>query len=59
MVSVNISAQILEVKFGRKGVEIRNGKIREMQYIGMFMKRHLFEVLLKKLIPRIFQGNVK
>lgn len=39
MVSVNISAQILKVKFGRKEVEIRNGKIRKMQNIGMFMKR--------------------
>lgn len=48
MVSVNIFAQILEVKFGRKEVEIRNRKIREMQYIGMFMKIHLFEALLKK-----------
>lgn len=48
MVSVNIHAQILEDKFGRKEVEIRNGKIREMQYIGMFMKRRSFQVLLKK-----------
>lgn len=40
MVSVNIYAQILEVEFGRKEVEIRNGKTREMQCIGMLMKRH-------------------
>lgn len=48
MVSVSICAQILEKQFGRKQVEIRRGNIREMQYIGMFMKRHSFEVLLKK-----------
>lgn len=31
--------------FGRKYVQIRNRKIREMQYIAMFMKRHYNEVL--------------
>lgn len=48
MVSVTVSAWILEVEFGRKEIEIRNGKIREMQYIGMFMKRRPSVMLLKK-----------
>lgn len=48
MVSVTVSAQILEIEFGRKEIEIRNRKIREMHYIGMFMKRHQSVMLLKK-----------
>lgn len=48
MVSVSICAEILGAQLGRKQVEIRRGNIREMDYIGMFMKRYSFEILLKK-----------